>query len=425
MGKCLDDKFCHKKACVYDERTCLEWLGGIELMIRLSAKLMVVTLLLSLVLINGYGLNACFAASAEPVRIGVNIELSEGVAPYGSAVLNGIRIAVQEVNSQGGISGRSVELVVRDNRSNAAYAKTVMKELAEEKAAGIIGCVSDRNLQAAVEWMDESSSQVPVISPTSTNSRITLRPDMRVREFVFRASYSDEYQGSAMAAFASRRLNAKTAAILFDNSSEYSKILAKSFEEQFAKNGGTIMGKEYFLQKDGDFSRILQKVIALKPDVLFVPGYYREAGLIIRQARSVMGYDKPILGCDSWDSSSIVRFAGAINLTNSFYCNHYAIDDPDSQAVQFAQVYRKAYNEEPGVLAALGYDAARLLMDAVGRAKTTNNVQVKEALRNTTHLRLITGDISFDESHDPNKGAVILEFKNGIPVFAERVNSSR
>jgi branched-chain amino acid transport system substrate-binding protein len=223
-----------------------------------------------------------------------------------------------------------------------------------------------------------------------------------------------------MANFASNTLKAKTAAIYIDSSSDYSKGLSQSFEAVFTKNGGKVLGQEAFLQKDQDFKSTLTKIKAMNPDVVFLPAYYEEVGKIVKQARE-MGMNMPFLGADGWDDAKVVEIAGAAPLNNTYFCSHFSSQDTDPNVVKFREAYKQEYNQEPGVFAALGYDAGLLLIDAIKRANSTDPEKIREALEQTKNLQLSTGMMTVDANHNPIKSAVVLEMKDGKQLFKEKI----
>lgn len=223
-----------------------------------------------------------------------------------------------------------------------------------------------------------------------------------------------------MANFSYRTLNARTAAIYIDNTSDYSKNIAKTFEEQFLRNGGQIVAIEAYFPGDTDFTTTLANITLTKPDVIFIPGYYQEAGKIIRQARD-MGIQAPLLGTDSWDSLKLVTFAGADALNNTFFSNQYSADDPDLQSRRFVNSYRSEYGYTPNVFPALGYDAVYMIADAIKRAGSTDGTQIASALAQTRNLRGITGTLTVDNDHNPIKSAVVIRLIDGTQTFFQRI----
>lgn len=265
------------------------------------------------------------------------------------------------------------------------------------------------------------ANKVPFISNTATNPKVTVGDDGKVKPYAFRACFIDPFQGTVMANFATKSLKVKNAAIYGDQSSDYAKGLAKFFEEGFVKAGGKIVSNEAYLQKDKDFKSTLTKIKASNPEVIFVPGYYEEVGLIVKQARE-LGYQGPIIGGDGWDSPKLVEIAGKEALKNTYFSNHYAADDKDPKVVKFVETYKKDYGQVPDALAALAYDATMMLVDAIKRANSADSQKIRDALEQTKNLQVVSGVITLDAVHNPIKSAVVIEVKDGNLVFKEKVN---
>ena len=208
--------------------------------------------------------------------------------------------------------------------------------------------------------------------------------------------------------------------MLVDNSSDYSKGLAEFFEAAFTKEGGTIVANEAYLQKDTDFKATLTKIKASNPDVIFVPGYYQEVGMIIKQAREI-GITVPILGADGWDSAKLPEIAGAEALNNTFFSNHYSPDDNSPEIKNFVEAYKAEYGQVPDAFAALSYDATMMIIEAIKRAGVEDSVKVKDELAKTKDYQGVSGSITLDEKHNAVKGVVIIEMKNGIQAFKEKI----
>lgn len=355
---------------------------------------------------------------ANDIKIGGDFELTGGVANYGKQAVNGIQLAIKQANANGGVLGKQLTLVLADNKSEAAEAtNAITKLITQDKVVAVLGPATSSNTLAVVQVSQDN--KVPVITPTGTNEKITV-DNGKTRPFAFRSCFIDPLQGTIMANFASNTLKAKTAAIYIDSSSDYSKGLAQSFETVFTQNGGQVLGKEAFLQKDQDFKSTLTKLKAMNPDVVFLPAYYEEVGKIIKQARE-MGMNMPFLGTDGWDDSKVVEIAGAAPLNNTFFSSHYSSQDTDPNVVKFIEAYKKEYNQEPSVFSALGYDAGLLLIDAIKRANSTDPVKIREALEQTKNLQLSTGMMTIDANHNPIKSAVVIEMKDGKQMFKEKI----
>ena len=253
-----------------------------------------------------------------------------------------------------------------------------------------------------------------MISPSSTNVEVTKKGD-----YVFRVCFIDPYQGHALATFARRDLKAQTAAILVDARSDYSVGLAEAFRTAFTAAGGRVVSELKYSEGDSDFSAQLTAIRPLQPDVLIVPGYYTDAGLIARQARS-LGLTATLLGADGWDSPKLVEIGGAA-MEGSYLSNHYSVDDPSPAVRKFVEAYRTKYGSEPDSIAALTYDATRLLADAIERAGSTEGRRIRDALASTRDFPGVTGTITMDADRNPVKPAVILKVENGRFRFAAAV----
>lgn len=382
--------------------------------VSMASLLVGVTMLGSLVA-------GCGGAStnSKEIKIGANFEMTGGIANFGNQTVNGIKLAIKEANANGGVLGKQLTLVVADNKSEPSEAaNAITKLITQDKVKVVLGPVASSNVMATTQIAQDN--KIPVITATATNPKVTV-DNGQVKSQVFRACFIDPFQGTVMANFASKSMKAKTAAIYVDNSSDYSKGLAQFFEEGFVKNGGTIVAKEAFLQKDQDFKATLTKIKASNPDVIFIPAYYEEVGKISKQARE-LGLTQPFLGTDGWDDPKLVEIAGAAALNNGYFSNHYSPQDTDPNVVKFVEAYKKEYGQEPSALAALGYDSALMLIDAIKRAGSDDPAKIREALEQTKNLQVSTGIITLDANHNPVKSAVVIEMKDGKQVFKEKIN---
>jgi branched-chain amino acid transport system substrate-binding protein len=354
----------------------------------------------------------------DTIKIGANLELSGGVASYGQSIAEGLELAIEEINKEG-INGKKIELVKVDNKSDAAEATSgAIKLISQDKVVAIIGAATSTNTLAQVQVAQDN--KIPLITPTGTNPTVTNK-DGKVNDFVFRTCFIDPFQGTVAAKFAIDDLKVKNAAILIDSSSDYSKGLASSFKKAFEENGGKIVAEEAYVAKDTDFRATLTRIKSANPEFLFLPGYYEEVGLIVKQARE-LGIKVPIMGGDGWDSPTLVEIAGPEALNNTFITNHYSSGDPDPKIQDFVKAFKAKYNKSPDAFNALGYDTAYFLADAIKRAGDANPVKIKEALAQTKDLSLVSGTLTLDENHDPIKSAAILEYKNGEQQFKTKVN---
>ena len=360
------------------------------------------------------------AAESKEIKIGANFELTGGISNFGKQTLNGIELAFKEANAAGGVLGKKLVLVTADNKSEPSEAtNAITKLITQDKVSIVLGPVASSNVLATLQVGQDN--KVPVLTATGTNAKITVDENGKVKPYAFRACFIDPFQGSVMANFATKSLKAKTAVIYIDSSSDYSKGLAESFEAQFVKNGGKIIGKEAFLQKDQDFKSTLTKIKVMNADTIFIPAYYEEVGKIAKQARE-LGINVPLIGTDGFDDPKVVEIAGAEALNNTYFSNHYSAQDTDPRIQKFVAAYKAEYGMEPSALAALGYDAALMTIDALKRANSTDPVKLRDALEQTKDLQVVTGVITLDASHNPIKSGVVIEMKDGKQSFKEKIN---
>lgn len=362
------------------------------------------------------------AGTGGTIKIGANFEMTGGQASFGNSSMKGLKLAVKEINAAGGVLGKQLELVQADNASKSEEAtRAAQKLISNDKVVALIGPVTSTNTLGAVPVAQEK--KVPLITTSATNPKVTVdERTNKVNEYVFRVCFIDPFQGKVAADFASKDLKVKNAAIYLDSSSDYSKGLQKFFKETFTKNGGTIVAEESYQQKDTDFKAVLTRIKEKNPEFIYVPGYYEEVGKIVKQARE-LGITAPIMGGDGWDSPQLLEIAGKDALNNTYLSNHYAADDSSAEIKKFVEAFKKDNNNEtPDSLAALGYDAVNMLVDAIKRANSADPQKITEALAKTKDLKLATGSLTLNETHDPVKSAVVLEYKDGKQVFKSKVN---
>lgn len=363
---------------------------------------------------------ACNKTDSNEIRIGINYELSGGSATYGQGSVEGIELAIEEINAAGGINGKLIKPYKVDNSSNIAEATTLATKLiTQDKVIAILGPATSGCFKAQIPVANKN--KVPVASGSTTADDVTVASNGNVQEYAFRICFSDSFQGRVMANFATETLSAKNAVIIMDSSSDYGKGLAKNFKETFTASGGTIVAEEAYVKDDTDFNAILTKVKGLSFDVIYIPGYYNEAGLIIKQARN-LGIDTPILGADGFDSPVLVELAGENALNDIYFTNHYSSLDKDPLVISFIESFSKKYGKDPDAFNALGYDLAKFVADAVGRAEKLNGESVKNALEATEAFAGVTGTLSVDEMHNPIKSIVVIKMENGKQVSSTKVN---
>ena len=263
--------------------------------------------------------------------------------------------------------------------------------------------------------------KVPLLTTSATHPDVTVDPQSgAVRDYVFRVCFIDPPQGIVGAAFAYNDLGARKAAIYYDNTNDYSKGLYRVFKEEFTKLGGTIVAEEGYVKEDQEFRPTLTKFRDAGVDVVYLPGYYQKAALIISQAREI-GLDVPFVGADGFDSPDLVAIAGAENLKNVFFTNHYSSQDPSEKVQSFVQAYKAKYGDMPDSFAALGYDAAYLVADAINRAGSADPEAIRNALAETKNFEAVTGTMSFDENHNPLKEIAIIEMVDGEQTLRTKI----
>ena len=346
-------------------------------------------------------LNASFPEAAETVRV-ASIFAKTGKATSGNATaLNGIRFAVEELNQQGGILGKQIELIELDNKSTALGSKVAAKKAVKSNVITVFGANwSSHSLAMAPVFQ---VAKIPMISPYSTNIQVTL-----VGDYIFRICYTDPFQGRVMASFAFRDLKAKTAGVLINANSKYSEGLAQFFIQNYKKQGGRVLFEENYLELAADFSFLIKKIKALKPEVVFLPGHPKDSGFIIKQVRD-NGISTTFIGGDGWDDS-MYKIVGDV-IEGSLYSNHWHQDSAGKKSRQFVEKYRKR-SEVFDAGNALSYDCVFLFADAVRRVGSLDPAQIRDAIAVTENFQGVTGKITFDKNGDPIKSAVILKFDN-------------
>ncbi len=358
------------------------------------------------------------AANANEIKIGINYELSGGVATYGQSSVEGIEMAIEEINAAGGINGKKLVAVKYDTKSEPAEATTLATKLmTQDKVVAIMGPATSGSFKATIPVANKN--KVPVASGSATADDVTVDAN-GVKEYAFRICFSDSFQGEIMATYALDNLSKSKAVIIMDSSSDYAKGLAASFKNVFTAGGGTIVAEEAYLDGDTDFNAVITSIKSKDFDVVFIPGYYEEVGLIIKQARA-QGIDAPVLGADGFDSPELINLAGAEALNNVFFSNHYSSLDKDPLVIKFIEDFKAKYGKEPDAFNALGYDLAKFVADGISRADKLNGESIKNALETTKDFVGVTGSFSVDENHNPVKSIVVIGLKDGVQATSEKV----
>lgn len=341
--------------------------------------------------------------NSDVIKIGGIAPQTGQVSVYGNATVRGYQLAVDEYNEKGGVLGKQIELVVYDDKGDNSEAVNAYKKLVtSDKVDAIIGGVISTNTLAVAPLAAREG--IPMISPTGTADAITKEGDS-----IFRSCFTDPFQGKIVADFAIEDLEAKTAAILFDQEGDYGRGLADAFEETFSAAGGEIVSKKGFNPNDKDYKSILTEIKSKNPDVIFIPAYYNAVSLIGNQIDEV-GIESTLLGGDGWDG--VVEIDSEA-VEGGYFANHYATDDPSPVVQNFIESYKAKYDgESPKSFAALGYDAAVTLFEAMEKAGTTDSEKVVEALK-ATDLELVSGRTQFDKDGNPIKEVSIIQIVGG------------
>ncbi len=382
-------------------------------------KTMAAAICAASILITGCG-GSDKGSSADTIKIGAIGEMTGGNASYGTSMMRGFNLAAKEINAAGGVDGKKIVLVEADTKSEPAEAANAMSKLInQDKVSFVSGIFTSSSAIAACNISE--TAKIPYLAVGATNPAVTVTKDGSTKPNTFRVCFIDPFQGTVGANFVTNELKAKTAAIYIDNSSDYSKGLADFFKKSFVANGGSIVAEEAYLQKDTDFKAVLTKIKATNPEIIYVPGYYEEVGKIIKQARE-LGITVPIVGGDGWDSPKLPEIAGTEALNNTFFTNHYSPDADSAESKAFVAAFEKEYNQKPDAPAVLGYDALKLMVDAIKRAGAADPAKVSKALAETKSFNAVTGALALNDKHDAVKSVTIIKFQDGKQAYCSTVN---
>lgn len=346
------------------------------------------------------------ASAQTSVKVGHYASLTGSEATFGQNTSHGVRIAMDECNATGGIKGQKVELIEYDTQSKEA-GTPVTRLITSDKVTALLGEVAS-SLSIAGGRIAQRYG-VPMITPSSTNPAVT-----KVGDMIFRVCFLDDFQGWAMAKFVKDDLKLTKVAVLFDQGQAYSKGLKDYFVKAFKQMGGTITSEQAYTGGDQDFSAQLTTIRGTKPEAIYVPGYYTDAGNIAIQVRR-LGLTVPLLGGDGWDSPKLAQIGGKA-IDGAYYTNHYTHQDPRPEVQEFVKKYQAAHGQVPDALAALGYDAARLLFDSMNRAKSLSGTDIAAAIAETRDFPGVAGTITIDAERNARKDAVVVEMKAGTPT---------
>ena len=354
-------------------------------------------------------------ATADVIKVGEFASLTGKEASFGQMSHHGTELAIEQLNAQGGVLGRKLELLTEDDQSKPGESKTIARKLiSRDGIVALLGEVaSGRSLEAAPVCQE---SHIPQISPSSTNPKVT-----QIGDYIFRICFIDPLQGKVLARFAQKTLKATKVAVLTDVASTYSVGLATFFKEAFVAGGGTIDDEQKYSGGDKDFKAQLTTIKAANPEAIFIPGYYQDVGLIALQARE-LGITVPLFGGDGWESQDLVAIGGQA-VEGTYFSTHFSPEQTEPAVQEFVSKFRDKYHVMPDAMAALGYDSAMLLADAFKRAGTTDGPKVRDALAATKDFPGITGHITIDEHRDAKKPLVILQVRDGKFKLVEQISA--
>ena len=351
--------------------------------------------------------------SGDAILLGVVASLTGSQATFGISTQRGVQMAIDEANAAGGVHGKQLAVRVYDSQGKPEEgASAVTRLIAQDKVVMVLGEVASSVSLAMAE--KAQAAGVPMITPSSTNVQVTEKGPN-----IFRVCFIDPFQGYVAAKFARENLKATRAVVLQDNRSAYSMDLAQVFTRKFTEMGGKVLDTQTYSTGDTDYRGQITALKKQKPEVIYVPGYYSEVGVIARQAKE-LGLSVPLLGGDGWDSEKLFELSGGA-LEGSYFSNHYSPDDPSERVQNFIKNYKAKWGGVPDALAALGYDAGLVAVDALKRAPDTSPAALRTAIAQTKDFRGVTGNITLDEKRNAVKPAVVMKVGDGKYEFVTTV----
>ncbi len=353
------------------------------------------------------------AFAQETIKIGEFGSLTGDNASFGTSQNNGVQMAVEEINAAGGVLGKKIDLTVEDNMTKQGETTTIARKLiSQDHVVAIIGEVaSSKTLEAAPI---AQAAKIPLIATAATNPKVTQTGD-----YVFRVCFTDDFQAVVIARFVLEKLKQKNVAFMTDVKQDYSVGLTNIAKAYLAKNGGNIVKEQSYSSGDKDFRAQLTDLKSANPDVIIITGYYPEASLIAKQARQ-FGIKATLVGGDGWDGSSLIPVGGKA-IEGAFFSNHFSTEDKSPLVQDFVKKYKQKYNAVPDAFAALGYDATKLLADAIKRAGSTDPDKIRAAIQDTEGFPGVSGKITIGKDRNAVKSAVILTIKDGALKYAETI----
>lgn len=354
-------------------------------------------------------------ASSDTIKIGGSFDLTGEAAQYGIATSNGVKLAIDEYNANGGVLGKQIEFILEDNKASQVDATNAFKKLVDNnKVIGFIGSDISSTTETIANLAAEKN--IPMITPTGTKLGITT-----IGPNIFRACYVDPAQGELLAKFATEDLKAQTAAIMINSEQDYSTGIADAFEAAFTAAGGTVVEKVNYGKNDVDFKPILANIKNANADVVVIPDYYETIATLITQAREI-GITSTCIGGDGWDGVTEKTVNNPEVVEGSYFVNHYTVEDDAVIVQDFISNYKATYDAEPNAFAALGYDAAKILIEAIKTCESTEADAITAAMQNTS-LDCVTGHITFDENRNPVKSVSVIEIKEGQNTLYKKLDA--
>lgn len=354
-------------------------------------------------------------ASSDIIKIGGSFDLTGEAAQYGIATSNGVKLAIDEYNANGGVLGKQIEFILEDNKASQVDATNAFKKLVDNnKVIGFIGSDISSTTETIANLAAEKN--IPMITPTGTKLGITT-----IGPNIFRACYVDPAQGELLAKFATEDLKAQTAAIMLNSEQDYSTGIAEAFEAAFTAAGGTVVEKVNYGKNDVDFKPILANIKNANADVVVIPDYYETIATLITQAREI-GITSTCIGGDGWDGVTEKTVNNPEVVEGSYFVNHYTVEDDAVIVQDFISNYKATYDAEPNAFAALGYDAAKILIEAIKTCESTEADAITAAMQNTS-LDCVTGHITFDENRNPVKSVSVIEIKEGQNTLYKKLDA--
>ena len=349
----------------------------------------------------------------DTIKIGEFGSLTGDNASFGISQNNGVQMAVEEINAAGGVLGKKIELIVEDNQTKQGETTTIVRKLiSQDHVVALIGEVaSSKTLEAAPIAQE---SKIPDIATAATNPRVTQTGD-----YVFRVCFTDDFQAVVIARFVLEKLQKKKVAFMTDVKQDYSVGLTGIAKDYLLKHGGEVVKEQSYSSGDKDFRAQLTDIKSANPDVIIITGYYPEAALIAKEARQ-LGIKSVLVGGDGWDGASLIPVGGKA-IEGAYFSNHFSVEDKSPAVQDFVSKYKQKYNALPDAFAALGYDAVKLLADAITRAGGTDPQKLRDAIAATKNFPGVSGTITINPERNATKSAVILTIKDGAVHYFDTV----